>query len=111
VSKGVKISIVFPAEIYQFLETVSYKLSKIPLVNPMDGQPFVDPDTKEKVHVSRTGKVPELVHISIMANVIPMIQQEQAIFATELTKLKKFYEDYANYIKSVGDSELAQKKG
>lgn len=108
--KGVKISIIFPEEIYNFLEAVSKKLATVPLLNPMDGQPFKDPVTGKQVHVSRTGKVPELIHISAMANVIPMVQQEPGIFAAEMVRLKKFYEEYANYIKTLGDTELAQKK-
>jgi hypothetical protein len=107
--KGVKLSIVFPQEVYDFLKEVCTKMTTIPALNPMTGQKLVDPATGQTVGMSHTGKVEELVHVALISSLVPLIQQNPA-FLAETMKLPKFMESYGKYIQTLGDSNPTPKK-
>jgi hypothetical protein len=106
--KGTKISVVFPTDVYKFLQDICKKMTTIPATNPMTNAPMLDPKTGKNVGMSHTGEVDELIHVSIISSLIPLIQQHPA-FLEETTKLTKFMESYGTYMKTLGDRNTSQK--
>ena len=67
--KGMRIDVVFPREVYEFLERLCQKMQTVPTTHPTTNVPIPDPTTGQPVPMSRTGKVNEFMHAAIMQRI------------------------------------------
>ena len=108
--KGTKIHIVFPEEVYTFLNTIAKKMQTLPAVNPATNQPLKHPVTGELVHMSQTGKVEELLHVAIHSSIFGLIAQHPS-FTTEAMQLPRIIQVYGKYLEKMNGNATTQTKG
>lgn len=98
-----RIDVVFPAEVYDFLERLCIKMQNVPITQPMTNTPIPDPVTGQPVPMSRTGKVNEFIHIAIMQTFLPIVIQNPN-FIEEQAQTKRILDVYQEYMtKLLGD--------
>ena len=61
-----RIDVVFPQEVYEFLERLCQKMQTVPITQPMSNVEIPDPVTGQPVPMYRTEKVNEFTHAVIM---------------------------------------------
>lgn len=107
--KGTKIAIVFPEEVYNYLDKISKKMATVQAINPATGQPLVNPVNNAPVFMLQTGKVEEFIHIAIHSTIFPLVMQNPN-FMTEAGQIKRIAEVYSQYMEKFIGSEANAKK-
>lgn len=101
--QGTRLTVTFPTDVYNFLQELSKKMVSVPAksIGP-DGQfhPITDPITGGPVHMSKTGKVEEFIHMSMLQGIMGAIMGDQTdpTFLPERMKLNTVLDSYGKYI-------------
>ena len=96
-TKGYTIKLAFPTSVYDYIQTISKKLTTLPIRDPKTNEVVVHPESKKPLPMCNTGTVEELVHQCIVFNVIPLVLSHPA-FEKEREKIEQFRDEYGNYL-------------
>lgn len=95
---------IFPNDVYNFLKSITTKMSQLPMRHPLNPQMFVSDESGNVVYMSRTGKVEEFIHTAIIQTIPQLIMSNPSLLPQDVNQvppqvqLLQFMEMYGNYV-------------
>lgn len=101
-TQGKKINIVFPIELYDFIRGITEKLKVTPMRDPKNPQNSLLDEKGNIVYMSKSGKVEEFIHASIIQAVISLAMSNPSFLPNPATppqvQIVGFLDQYGKYI-------------